>query len=195
MLFRRRNELSLSEKIRGLIWPRTSISRSIRYFSKRVLRLTSSPHSVAAGVAAGVFAATTPLLGFHTVIALALAWVLKGNMVAALVGTAFGNPVVLPLVWGMTLETGRLILTGKWSGEGIPDGLGHMLVHLDLKFLWEPILKPMLVGSIPVGVAFALVFYGLTRWGTLVFRRKRLQRLAARAQQRATLDDQAGADR
>lgn len=193
MLFRRRTERSFRQKAHDLLRPRTSFSRSLRYLAKRVLRLTASPHAIAAGVAAGVFVSTTPLLGFHTVLAMALAWLISGNMIAAVAGTAFGNPIVLPIVWGMTLEAGRFIMSGTWSGEGAPENLGHMLAHLDFEVLWEPYIKPMLVGSIPVGLVFALSFYFVTRWAVHIFRQKRQARLMAKAGSRHKPDGQSGA--
>ncbi|MGH6762829.1 MAG: DUF2062 domain-containing protein [Phyllobacterium sp.] len=194
MLFRRRTEPGFRQKMHDLVWPRTSLSRSLRYVTKRVLRLTASPHAIAAGVAAGVFASTTPLLGFHTILAMALTWLISGNMIAAVVGTAFGNPIVLPIIWGVTLETGRFILTGSWSGEGAPENLGHMLAHLDFEVLWQPYIKPMLVGSVPVGLALALGFYLVTRWAVHIFRQKRQARLAANVENRQKPDGQAGAN-
>jgi uncharacterized protein (DUF2062 family) len=51
--------------------------------------------------------------------------------------------------------------------------------------LWEPFLKPMAVGSLPVGLILAVVFYFLTRWGASAFREQRRKRLAERARRRA----------
>lgn len=54
MLFRRRQPVSRFERCRRLFWPETSISRSARYIGKRVFRLTTTPHAIAAGFAAVV---------------------------------------------------------------------------------------------------------------------------------------------
>ena len=76
MLFRRREPEGVWERFRTALWPRRSFTRSVQYLVKRVLRLTATPHAIAAGVAAGVFASWMPFLGFHFVIAAALAFVL-----------------------------------------------------------------------------------------------------------------------
>ena len=52
---------------------------------------------------------------FHFLSAAALAWVLRGNILAALLGTFFGNPFTFPLIVVGAMETGSLIL-----------GQGHM---------------------------------------------------------------------
>ncbi len=170
--------------MRTALWPRRSFGRSFQYFVKRVLRLTATPHAIAAGVAAGVFASWTPLLGFHFVLAFALAYLLAGNMVAAALGTAFGNPISFPFIWALTLKLGNM-LVGAPAGAGRKHvDLQSLLTHLDVGQLWEPVLKPMLIGSIPPAVFSGIVFYGLTYWGVTAFQTRRKSRLAARARAR-----------
>ncbi len=100
MLFQRRNPRPEKERLRLLVWPRRSFSRSLRYGGKRILRITASPHAVAAGLAVGVFSAFTPFFGFHLIIAIVLAYVLAGNIAAAALGTTLANPLTLPFIWG-----------------------------------------------------------------------------------------------
>ncbi|WP_367715270.1 DUF2062 domain-containing protein [Nitratireductor sp. GISD-1A_MAKvit] len=169
-----------------MVWPRRSFWRSAQYFVKRALRLTATPHAIAAGVAAGVFASFTPFMGFHFFIAAGLAWCLGGNLVASAIGTAVGNPLTFPLIWGATLETGRMILYGKELSHAAPLHLGRMLRHLEFSQLWEPLIKPMSIGALPLGIFFALVFYFATRWATVAFREQRRKRLAEKARRRAS---------
>ncbi|AZO24853.1 MAG: DUF2062 domain-containing protein [Mesorhizobium sp.] len=182
MLFRRREPDGLLERLRTYLWPRRSFSRSVQYFSKRILRLKATPHSVAAGVAAGVFASFFPL-GFHFVIAAVLCWVIAGNLVAAALGAVFfGNPLTFPLLWGASWETGKLILHERLPKHGPPEHLGEMMQTLSFGKLWHPILEPMLLGAVPLGLVFGLIFYGITRWGMTVFREQRKRRMAERAE-------------
>ncbi|RUW97435.1 DUF2062 domain-containing protein, partial [Mesorhizobium sp. M2A.F.Ca.ET.037.01.1.1] len=51
--------------------------------------------------------------------------------------------------------------------------------------LWHPVLEPMLIGAVPLGLVFGLVFYGVTRWGMTVFREQRKKRMAERAEKKA----------
>ena len=175
MLFKRRETETLGERLRVWLWPRRSFSRSLRYFSKRVLRLNATPHAVAAGVAAGVFASFFPL-GFHFIIAVVVAWLFAGNLVAAALGTAVGNPLTFPILWGASYETGRLIL--HRGAASAPMDFGALLHQLDFSRMWEPLLKPMTVGAVPLGLAFALVSYGVTRWAVAAFQERRRARLA-----------------
>ncbi len=174
-----------------MLWPRRSWSRSAKYVTKRILRLTGSPHAVSAGVAAGVFASFTPFLGLHFIIAFAVAYLIAGNFLAAAMGTFFGNPISFPFIWTSTYKIGNFILTGEWNGA-VGEGLSE-LAEIDiaevgftgffniLEGLWHPLIKPMSIGAVPLGVAFGIGFYIATRWATGAFRRARARRLARKA--------------
>ena len=181
MLFRRRRPEGYFDRMRTALWPRRSFGRSFQYFIKRVLRLTATPHAIAAGVAAGVFASWTPLLGFHFILAFALSYVLAGNMVAAAIGTAFGNPLSFPFIWTLTIKIGNMLIGVETGTHERHVNLEALLRHLDVKQLWDPVLKPMLIGAIPPGVITAVAFYILTYWGVRAFQARRKSRLAARA--------------
>jgi uncharacterized protein len=185
MLFRRRKPADFWDRFRTAVWPRRSFVRSMQYFSKRVLRLTATPHAVAAGVAAGTFASFLPYMGFHFVIAGVLAYLLRGNLVASALGTAIGNPITFPFIWSGSLALGRFILYGRHPEDIVPLQLGRALTELEWVHLWEPLLKPMTIGGTILGTLFAVVLYGLTRWAVGIFREQRRIRLAARARRSA----------
>lgn len=179
MLFRRRNPVEIGERLRTWAWPRRSFWRSGQYFFKRILRLQATPHAVAAGVAAGVFVAFLPIPGFHIVLAAMTAWLVAGNVVASALGTAAaGNPLTFPFIWGGTYEVGHLMLTGDETAAP-PLHIGHLLAHAQLGQLWEPVLKPMTIGALPVGLVFAVGIYFATRWAVAAFHERRRARLAA----------------
>ena len=185
MLFRRRKTADFGEKLRVMFWPRRSFARSARYFSRRVLRLTATPHAVAAGVAAGAFASFLPYMGFHFLIAAGLAWLLRGNLIASALGTAVGNPITFPFIWGCSLGLGRYVLDGSEPGQLKPLELGRVLWELDFALLWQPFLKPMTVGGAMLGTLCGLILYLVTYWAVGVFREQRRKRLADRARERA----------
>lgn len=185
MLFRRRRPASLYDRIRNFVWPRRSFARSALYFSKRVLRITATPHAVAAGVAAGAFASFFPFIGFHFVLAALFAFIIRGNILASALGTAVGNPLTFPLIWGSTYELGRFILYGGTPDIAREFAFGQVLMHLRFGELWTPLLKPMTIGAIPLGLTVATILYVFTRWATIAFRERRQQRLKERARLRA----------
>lgn len=185
MLFRRRQPNSLTSKLREFVWPRKGFARPFHYIVKRVLRLTATPHAIAAGVVAGVVASCTPLMGFHFLLAFALAYIFAGNMVAAALGTAFGNPLTFPFIWATTWELGEMILSRGADVER-KINLHKLFSSFDIKDLWDPILKPMLVGAVPLAVVSGVIFYTLTYLTVDGFQRRRKTRLAERAKARLT---------
>ena len=180
MLFRRRTRQTFGQKLRVWLWPTRSWGRSLRHVRRRVLRLRATPHAIAAGFAAGVFAAFTPFLGLHFLIAFALAWCIAGNMAAAALGTVAGNPVTFPFIWASTLETGRYIIAADVSNGVAPLRLHQAFRQFDLAAIWTPYLKPMLVGSIPIGALGGLVAYGIVYLTSRSFQNARSKRLLVR---------------
>lgn len=184
MLFDRRMPPTLSERLRVMVWPRNSWERSLRYIMLRLLRIRATPHQLALGFALGVFASITPLVGLQMAVAGLLAIVLRASFTAAMLGTFFGNPVVWAIIWPATFATGSYML-------GVPGGLDQtqLLAHFDelwrsvssisldmfgaaFALLW-PIVKPMLIGSLPVGVAIAAVFYIVLRRAAETYQTRR----------------------
>ncbi len=93
-----------------MIYPRGGWRRATRYVMYRLRRLPDHPHRIARGVAAGVFVSFTPLFGFHFLSAAATAWIIGGNILAALLATFIGNPVTLPFIAFASTAVGRHIL-------------------------------------------------------------------------------------
>lgn len=157
-----------------MVWPRRSWDRSLKYVLLRVLRLRASPHQLALGCAIGVFAAITPLVGFQMLLAGALAVMLRASFAAAMLGTFFGNPLTWALIWPVTYAVGCSLL-------GMPIALGEIAIREQLEVLrvailqfspdmiWAagavvwPFLKPMLIGTLPVGVLIGVLTYRLSR--------------------------------
>jgi uncharacterized protein (DUF2062 family) len=173
MLFRRKKPATWSGKLREFLWPRKGFSRGLRYLSMRVLRLSSSPHSIAVGVAAGAASSATPFVGFHILIALAFAYLLSGNMIAAGISTALANPLTIPFILAATYEVGLIMLGTEGNGAMAGQDILHMLRHLEFSHLWGPVLKPMLVGSLPLAAVSAVVFYVVAFYAARLFQSRR----------------------
>jgi uncharacterized protein len=173
MLFQRREPATWRDRARNFFWPRKGLDRPFRYIGKRILRRSASPHAVATGVAVGTLSAFTPFLGLHVVLAVAVAHVLAGDLLAAMLATALANPLTLPFILAGTFHVGEEIM-GTASGHGVGNvDLAGLFEHLRLFELWEPVLQPMLVGSLVLGLPAAASAYGVTRIGVRMFRHGR----------------------
>jgi uncharacterized protein len=178
MLFRRRVAESFPGRMRVHLWPRRSWGRSSRYVVYRLRRLSDSPHAVALGFAVGAFSAATPFLGTHMMMAALIAWLIGGSIVSAVLGTFLGNPLTYPLLWYLTYEAGNLMLGGHVQKHRID--LSNGIFQSSLAKLW-PILKPMTLGCIPVGLALAALSYVLVKPMVEAYQRRRRREIELRS--------------
>lgn len=177
MLFRRRQKPSVGERLKALFWPRKGFLRPFQYFTMRILRLNATPHAIAAGVAAGVVSSWTPFMGFHFILSFALAWLVAGNMIAAALGTAFGNPLTFPFLWGTSWKIGNYLLGSAATAGSGGINLHHLYETLSIHELWRPIIEPMLLGAVPPALASGLVSYLAIYFAARAFQARRKHRL------------------
>jgi hypothetical protein len=177
MLFKRRSEQGLWERLRLWLWPRRSFRRSVLYYVKRILRLSGTPYAIAMGAAIGVFASFTPFIGFHLLITLLLAWLIGANMIAGVLATSIGNPLTFPVIWASTYQIGHLILKGV--SRVPPPRLEHEMLHRPLAEIL-PLIKPMLVGSAPLGLVLGSITYLIVYKAVSAYQEARRRRLEGR---------------
>lgn len=106
----KRKPRSYAQMASDMVWPRGGWSRSAQYVVHRVRRLPDEPHRVARGFGIGVFVNFTPLFGFHLMLAMGMAWIMRANMLAAVLGTFVGNPLTTPLIAVLSVSLGRRML-------------------------------------------------------------------------------------
>jgi uncharacterized protein (DUF2062 family) len=151
--------------------------RAFAYHGRRLIRLPGTAHSIAAGFACGVMISFTPLVGLHIALACLLALIVRGNVLAAAVGTLVGNPWTFPFMWLGSYELGKLLLGADLAGAApmpwrLQDLSGYVgaaiaqataggsLAMLNrLAADLSTIAKPLLVGGIPLGIVAGLLTY------------------------------------
>ncbi|MFQ5566924.1 MAG: DUF2062 domain-containing protein [Paracoccaceae bacterium] len=176
MIFKRRERPPFWERLREMVYPRKGFWRGVDYIRKRLHRLPDSPHRIALGFACGAAASFTPFFGFHIVLAAAVAWLLRGNILAAAFGTIVGNPVTFPFIAAFSLETGWRIL-GTGANAAVDDfSVGWLLDNIELIFL------PYLVGGILPGLLCGVVCYWFIGPIVEAYQARRRRRLAERAE-------------
>jgi len=110
VVFRRRDRRPLWRVLLEFLWPRGGWGRAAQYVKHRVRRLPDTPEKIARGIWAGVFASFTPFYGLHFLIAAFGAIIMRGNVLASLMATFFGNPLTyLPIAYA-ALTTGHWLL-------------------------------------------------------------------------------------
>lgn len=109
-MFKRRTPRTYIQAVAHWFYPQGGWARATRYIIHRLRRLPDPAHKISRGIACGVFASFTPLYGFHFITAGVLAWFLRGNILAALLATFFGNPITFPIIATISVELGTWIL-------------------------------------------------------------------------------------
>ena len=107
MPFGRRKKKPIISIIKNTLIYLISFSRTRKLISVSIKRLKGSPYDLAIGLSSGIAVSFTPFIGLHALIALSLAWILRGSMAAALIGTLFGNPWTFPFLWYISFELGQ----------------------------------------------------------------------------------------
>ena len=168
-MFKRRIQKTLGDKILGFFWPTIGWQRAWAYIMLRLARLPGSAYSIAGGFACGAAMSFTPFVGLHFVLSAILAWSIRANIIASVIGTAVGNPWTFPFIWTWLYQTGTWMVSGEQlEGAAKPDFseiFGHMLqalVSWDVAYILEtaaPVFWPMFVSSLPTTFVVWWVFY------------------------------------
>ena len=181
MVFKRRDPKPILRAMLEFIWPRGGWTRAFHYVKHRVRRLPDTPEKIARGVWAGVFTTFTPFYGIHFVFAALIATIMRGNILAALMATFFGNPLTYVPIGLVSLQTGHWLLgsemqegTERSFGGKFVDASGDLWQNLKHMVLGEPqdwtglsvfyneIFFPYMTGGIIPGVIVATTCYYLS---------------------------------
>jgi uncharacterized protein (DUF2062 family) len=201
VVFRRRNKRTFMEWLQASVYPKGGWFRAAYYVWHRLTRLPDPPHRIARGVWAGVFISFTPLFGLHFFGAALIAFLMRGNIIAAILGTFFGNPVTFPLIAVGSVQLGHWLLgTGV---DGVPASQilsafayagGEFWGNVRAFFLDEPVkwshlshfyyglFKPYLVGGILPGIVAATTCYYVSLPMIAAYQKLRQKRRRDRAE-------------
>ena len=86
------------------------IFRFLKLQKYKIIKIKDFPESVAIGIAWGVSVSFTPLLGFHLIICYLGTWLMRGNLIAATVGTIIGNLGHSQLFFTIDFKLGSYLL-------------------------------------------------------------------------------------
>ncbi|MBU2959737.1 DUF2062 domain-containing protein [Citreicella sp. C3M06] len=198
-MFKRRDRRPFLRAVFELFWPRGGWTRAARYMQHRLHRLPDSPEKIARGVFAGVFTTFTPFYGLHFVVAGGLAWLLRGNFLAAFLGTFVGNPLTYVPIGIASLRTGYWLLgidrhephhtsllhRFTMAGQDLWDNLlnwlqGNPTDWTALNAFYHTVFYPYMIGGILPGIITALVAYYLTVPVISAYQKRRRGRLNAK---------------
>ena len=181
MVFKRRDRRSFLRAVWEFLFPPGGWARAFQYVKHRVRRLPDTPERIARGIWAGVFTSFTPLFGLHFLLAALIARVMKGNILASIMATFFGNPLTYVPIGVISMQIGHFLLGSEFDstversfGGKFIDAwrdLKHNFLALfadrdpdwrGLEVFFDEIFLPYLVGSLIPGAVAATVCYILS---------------------------------
>ena len=144
-----------------------NLKRASLFYFLKLVRVKDTQDKLAIGFACGSMVSFTPLIGFHFFLAVIFAYILRGNIVASLIGTFVGNPFTFPFIWIFIYNVGNIFFKNDQN------------VSLELTFqsLFDQgydILMPMLIGSLIVSIPIWLISYFTLKFLMSSFKKRRV---------------------
>lgn len=196
MVFKRRDKRRPLIWLSDLLWPKGGWHRAARYLQHRLHRLPDTPQKISRGVAAGVFACFTPLFGMHFFVAVLIAKIIRGNFIAALLGTFAGNPLTYVPIGVVSLKMGHFLLgtqfdhanersfVGKFFDAATDFWTNFKAIFTGADANWDGLILfgrevflPYLVGGIIPGLVAAIASYYVMLPMVLAYQSRRKKRL------------------
>jgi len=180
VVFKRRDKRPMWKVVADVFWPKGGWARAFRYIQHRLRRLPDPPHRIARGIFAGIFVTFTPFFGLHLLLAVILSWAMRGNVVAALLATFFGNPLTFVPIAAVSLQTGYYLLGMRKAAEtavehtiggafvGAGRDLKHNLIAVftdaradwsELAAFYNEVFLPYMIGGLIPGAFAGLAGY------------------------------------
>ena len=121
----------------------------------KLYRIRDFPESVAIGLAWGVSVSFTQLLGLHLIICYSGTLIMRGNLIAATVGSVIGNPWTFPFFFYLAYKLGLNFIFSPLD-----------VYEFKLSFLIENFNKlffPTLLGSLPIAIIMWFITYKISK--------------------------------
>ena len=158
---------------------RIFLQRFTRYWYLRLIRIQATPHTIAVGLAVGIFAGLLPILPFQTFVAVALAFVVRGSKVAAALGTWITNPLNWIPFYMMCYYIGKAVVPFE-----IPAFDPTQLEMTQMMDMGWKFFVVMIVGGLVVAVPGTIISYVAAYKGVALYRKRKAARMAQKRAER-----------
>jgi uncharacterized protein len=188
-----------------MVYPQGGFKRATQYVIHRMRRLPDNPHRIARGVFAGSLIGFLPLPGMQFLGAAGLSWLMRGNILAALLATFNSNPVTTPFfaVGAISLGHWALGIQTPLSAEAIGAAFASAGGDLWHNFLaiftsetthwsgllefWHTIYVPYFIGALVPGIVLSAIGYYITIPLVIAYQKSRAAKAKERTERRHKL--------
>ncbi len=162
-------------------WEKTR--RLLRFLYLKVMRQQGKPETVAGGVALGVLIGFITPPGIQTVMAIALAPLLRCNPVAAACAVWVSNPLTMPIIYPMGLSIGAWV-TGLPIVHSVPTDDERIWIFItDFRRYGRTIIM-LLTGLSFMGAIASVISYYTSKLLVIQYRHRRQEYRLKRMRQR-----------
>ena len=144
-----------------------NIKRTSLFYFLKLIRVKDSSDKLAIGFACGSMVSFSPFIGFHFLLAIIFAYILRGNIVASLIGTFIGNPFTFPFIWIFIYKVGNIFFKNNQSFS----------LEFTFQSLFDQgyeILIPMLIGSLIVSMPIWFISYFTVKFLMSSFKKRKM---------------------
>lgn len=138
----------------------------------RVLRQKDEPERVAGGMALGVMLGFMLPPGVQMLVAVALAPMLRVNLIAAALGTWVTNPITIPFIYPGALIFGEFLTGLSLREHSIPLEDEHFWAFITDFRAHSRTIMLLEVGLMALGAMAALPMYYITKLAVVKFRKR-----------------------
>jgi len=144
-----------------------NLKRASLFYFLKLIRVKDSKDKLAIGFACGSMVSFSPFIGFHFLLAVIFAYILRGNIIASLIGTFVGNPFTFPFIWIFIYKVGNIFF----------DNDQNFSLELTFQSLFNQgydILIPMMIGSLIVSIPIWFISYFTVKFLMTSFKRRKI---------------------
>ena len=144
-----------------------NLKRASLFYFLKLIRVKDSQDKLAIGFACGSMVSFSPFIGFHFLLAVIFAYILRGNIVASLIGTFVGNPFTFPFIWIFIYKVGNIFFKNDQNFS----------LELTFQSLFNQgydILIPMMIGSLIVSIPIWFISYFTVKFLMTSFKRRKI---------------------
>jgi len=144
-----------------------NLKRASLFYFLKLIRVKDSKDKLAIGFACGSMVSFSPFIGFHFLLAVIFAYILRGNIVASLIGTFVGNPFTFPFIWIFIYKVGNIFFKNDQNFS----------LELTFQSLFNQgydILIPMMIGSLIVSIPIWFISYFTVKFLMTSFKRRKI---------------------
>ena len=153
------------------------LQRIVRYCYYRLVRLKGHPQEIARGLSVGVFAGFFPWFGFQIIVAVLLAFLVRGNKIAAAMSTWVSNPFTYVPIFAFNYAVGSWLVKFLGLSVDTVSFQGNTSSWSDFSMMGTEFVFTLFIGCLVVGTLVATIVYFsslrlLFRWRKLPRRKK-----------------------